>query len=325
MSVPDGTTGPADPSDPTSTGSTGGAGERLTSSEAAPLIHLLINTVAARTDSRVLAIKGLVLAHHGLRAPRISGDVDAIVHPADLDRFVAGMAAAGWVANATTTTPKLLEYHSVDLTNDHWPMSIDLHSYFPGFLAPADEVFDRLWARRTEFEQAGRPVLATDLVGSAVVAALHYLRHPAHKQAALETLAELASPHLAPDSQNAADLLALARDTGCVRPLSPFLDRLGLSTTPVHPSEETGYEQWRRATTADPRMAWWLEFRALPIHRRPAFLWYALMLKDDEMRTYHGDRTASTPLWRLRVERWKRISSHLVAVTRQRVAARRRG
>lgn len=198
------------------------AGSRLTPTEAAPLIHVLIATVAERTDSRVLAIKGLVLAHHELRAPRISGDVDAIVHPDDLDGFLAGMAAAGWVANATTTTPKLLEYHSVDLTNDHWPMSIDVHSYFPGFLAPADEVFDQIWARRNEFEQAGHLVPVTDLVSSALVAALHYLRHPGveHKQAALKTLAELAGPRFAPGSQYADELLSLARETGCVRPLS---------------------------------------------------------------------------------------------------------
>ncbi|WP_110239375.1 nucleotidyltransferase family protein [Nocardioides gilvus] len=301
------------------------AGERLTQTEAAPLIYVLTTTVAARTETRALAIKGVVLAHHGLRAPRVSGDVDVIVHPDDLDRFLAGMESAGWTANATTTTPKLLEYHSVDLTNDHWPMSIDVHSYFPGFLAPADEVFDRIWARRVEFDQAGHPVPATDLVSSAVVAALHYLRHPglAHKQAAMETLAELATPLFAPGSQNATDLVAFARDTGCVRPLTPFLERLGLPTTPVHPAEETGYERWRLATTADPRMAWWLEFRALPLRRRPAFLWYALMLEDEELRTYHGDRTVSTPLWRLRVERWKRVSSHLAGATRQKFSGRR--
>src|SRR5690606_19185868 len=136
-------------------------------------------------------------------------------------------------------------------------------------------------------------------------------------------LAKLASPLFPPGSPAAAALVQLARDTGCVRPLSPFLDRLGLSATPTHPDEESGYERWRLATTADPRMAWWLEFRALPLRRRPAFLWYAVMLEDEELRNYHGDRTVSTPLWRLRVERWRRVSSHLASATRAKVSTLR--
>lgn len=284
---------------------------RVTGAEAMPLLYALTADVARRTGSRVLAIKGVVLAEHGLRAPRVSADIDILMHPDDVAGFVAGMEAAGWHKAPATTTPKLLDFHSVNLLNDHWPMGIDAHTYFPGFLAPPVEVFEELWRRRHTIEQAGREVATTDRAGSAAVAALHYLRSPWRPQnsTALETLVGLSEP-LFRDAA-AADLVDCAQRTGSVLTLAPYLARLGISAEPTHPAEAAGIDHWRTATASDPRMAWVHQFRALKPHQWPAFAWRALMLEDDELRAYHGDQSTTTPLWRLRVQRWRRIGAAL--------------
>ena len=292
--------------------------------EAMPLLYALTADVATRVGARVLAIKGVVLAEHGLRAPRVSADVDVLMHPDDVQLFVAGMEAAGWRQAPETTTPKMLDFHSINLLNDHWPMGIDAHTYFPGFLAPSIEVFEELWRRRCTVEQAGREIPATDLAGSASIAALHYLRslwRPTN-DSAFTTLVERATPLF--QGAAADDLLDCAQRTGSVLTLTPFFDRLGIEApAPTHPAEDARIEHWRTATTSDPRMAWIHRFRALSPREWPGFLWTAIMLGDDELRAYHGDQTTTTPLWRLRVQRWRRIVAALPEIVARERARRR--
>lgn len=298
--------------------------DRVTRAEAMELLYALTADVARRTGTRVLAIKGFALTTHGLRAPRVSADIDVLMHPDDVDAFVAGMEGAGWRRTPETTTPKLLEFHSVDLLNDHWPMGIDAHTYYPGFLAPPAEVFEELWRRRHPIEQAGREVLATGLTGSAAIAALHHLRAPWQPQnaAALDALVERATPLFAGPAGE--DLLDCARATGAALTLAPFLERLGLTPPePTHPAEAERIDHWRTATTSDPRMAYLHRFRSLRPRQWPAFLWHALMLNDDELRAFHGDQTTTTPLWKLRVQRWRRIVEAVPGMLRREWTRRR--
>ncbi|GGD15081.1 nucleotidyltransferase family protein [Nocardioides daphniae] len=298
--------------------------ERVTGAEAMQLLYALTADVARRTGTRVLAIKGATLSHHGLRAPRVSADIDVLMHPDDVDTFVAGMEAAGWRQTPEMTGPKMMRFHSVNLLNDHWPMGIDAHVYFPGFLAASDEVFEELWRRRVPIVQAGREVWATDLASSASIAALHHLRAPWQptNMAALDALTGLAAPQLTGEAGQ--DLLDCARATGSVLTLTPFLERLGLTPpAPTHPAEAEQIDDWRLATTSDPRMAWVYRFRSLRPHQWPGFLWHALMLNDDELRAYHGDQTTTTPLWLLRVRRWRRIVEALPAMVRRELTRRR--
>lgn len=296
---------------------------RLTGAEAIPLAYALVARVAADHGIRALAIKGVVLAHHGLRAPRVSADVDVMVHPDDLDAMQSAMESAGWRLAGPHENPQILGHHSVDMVNDHWPIGLDLHSFFPGFLAPGGDVFDILWERRTALPQAGQPVHFSDLVSSAAIAALHHLRSlwQPENTAAFDVLVEKSLTRL--DAEARRELADLARATGAARTLAPYFARLGMEVEPVHPAEETEYDRWVLGTNAHPYAAWWYEFRALPWRRRPRFVWYALVLSPEEMRAYHGDHSLDTPLWKLRLQRIVRVAKASPGLVRREVSRRR--
>ncbi|MFC6152629.1 nucleotidyltransferase family protein [Nocardioides yefusunii] len=297
---------------------------RLSSAEAIPLAYALVARVAADHGIRALAIKGVVLAHHGLREPRVSADIDVMVHPDDLDAMQAAMESADWRLAGPHENPQILGHHSIDLLNDHWPIGLDLHSFFPGFLAPASEVFEILWQRRIELPQAGHPVQFTDLASSAAIAALHHLRSlwRPENETAFDRLVEKASTRL--DASDRADLSRLSEETGCVRPLAPFFDRIGMTVAPSHPAEDTEYERWMLGTTAHPYTAWWYAFKELPWRERPRYIWYALVLSPDEIRAYHGDHASETPLWKLRVQRVTRVCRAVPSVMKREIERRRK-
>ena len=53
-----------------------------------------------------------------------------------------------------------------------------MHCKFPGFLADPQVVFDALWDRRTTTRVAGRELPCCDVLGNALIMALHVLRTP---------------------------------------------------------------------------------------------------------------------------------------------------
>ena len=284
--------------------------DRLTHREAIPLAYALVARVAADHDIRLLAIKGAVLAHHELRAPRVSADIDVLLHPDELQGFLTAMVAVGWREQVETTAPRLRRQHAVNLINDHWPFGVDTHDHFPGFLAPPGEVFDELWRRRVELSQAGQPVWATDLSGSAAIAALHHLRErdkPANRTA-FDTLVTKTSARM--DGADLADLSTLATATGAVHTLTPFLEAVGAPAAPPHPDEAAQAAHWDRSTSADRAAVWRHGWEQTPWWRRPAFAWRAFQPDEGRLRQLYF-RDFETPLWRLRVRRARHVLGEL--------------
>lgn len=262
---------------------------RPTAQEAAPLVHVLCERVAQASGTRALAIKGPVVAMQGLRAPRVSADVDVLVHPDDLDRFVAAMKAAGWHGAVESTAPRLRRAHSVNLLHDHWPVGIDVHHHFPGFLAPDSDVFDTLWERRARIELAGVPVSTADPVSQVAVVGLHLLRDdPEGKGLRVKDLVERAGQVLSPSDQD--ELLDLAIRTDSVVPLRPVLEQLGLERArtidTTHPAELLSWLD--RAGGATPGTVWGRHLRRTPWWLWPMAVWRAVRLTDAEIATYHG-------------------------------------
>jgi len=261
---------------------------RPTAQEAAPLVHVLCERVAQASGTRALAIKGPVVAMQGLRAPRVSADVDVLVHPDDLDRFIAAMTAAGWHGAVETTAPRLVRAHSVNLLHDHWPVGIDVHHHFPGFLASDGDVFDTLWARRAQVELAGVPVSAADPVSQVAVVGLHLLREDAAGEGArVADLVERAAQVLS--ASDLDELLDLAVRTDSVVPLRPVLVRLGLERAatlePAHPAE---LATWFDRANARPGTVWGRHLRQTSWWRWPQAVWHAVWLTDAEITAYHG-------------------------------------
>lgn len=122
--------------------------------------------VARAEGVRVLFVKGLAAETQGLR-PRgeIGGDIDVLVEPPGFRRLVRALVDRGWLARPLTDQRfQIIRYHSVTLVHPEWPCDIDVHYYFPGFFATADQAFETLAADAEQVHSAGGllPVPAPD-------------------------------------------------------------------------------------------------------------------------------------------------------------------
>ena len=277
---------------------------RLRPGESAPLLQALIARAADDLGLCVLAIKGPVVALQGLRDERTSADVDVLVHPRDLRRLIGGLAALGWHESVRSTYPAIMRAHSVTLLNDLWPTGIDVHHYFPGFLADAGVVFDALWARHELVTLAGVPVPACDQVGQAAIVALHLLRDSADGNSdALGDLEDRARRLLGPEGVQA--LVRLAHETDATVTMRPFLVSLGVREQDLGPARDPeALEEWNRGVRAVAAQPWLMLFAQTPVHRWPRTLWHAVMLTDEEILASNQVRRGEASLALLR---WHRI------------------
>lgn len=278
--------------------------DRVTAGEGALLLHALCWRVAHDNGLRVLAIKGPAVAMQGLRAPRRSGDVDVLVHPEDLDAFVDALVSLGWHKAPTITAPRIMPAHALNLLNERWPLGIDVHHFFPGYLDDAAAVFEELWRRRVSVEMAGVPVLTCDPVTHASLVALHLLRDdPEAKGSLLADLRERSLDVLGP--HGVAELPVVAARTGAVATLRPFLLSLGIEADDLGDlSDSESLSLWRQYTTAPASLPWVLKLAETPKRRWPREVWRAVMLSEEEIRAYHSGMDAEASVTRMR---WRRI------------------
>ncbi|MBO9704835.1 MAG: nucleotidyltransferase family protein, partial [Arthrobacter sp.] len=126
----------------------------LPMSSATPLAYAMVDRLARTNGIRVLAIKGPVLAAMGLRPRKVSSDADILVEPDRMAELCAVLESKGWRDREVRFSPSILDPHSRTLIHPEWPCDIDVHSYFPGFFGPAEDVFDVLWEGRVSVSMA---------------------------------------------------------------------------------------------------------------------------------------------------------------------------
>jgi hypothetical protein len=276
----------------------------LTLDEAVALGYAMVVRAAEDVGVRALAIKGPVLALQGLREPKASVDVDVLVDPAGLARVLSALAGLGWHDDGLTETPGIVPQHSVTVRHPRWPCEVDVHHWFPGFLADPAEVFDVLWARRTTVPIAHTPVTSCDPVGSAAIAALHYLRDQ-HKQAPLDELAGTVRGTWT--ATQVEELATLAADTGAADTLRPFLDQVGApavaSTRPLVVPLVDWHTRSQTGTTEV--LPWLVELGRTPLARRPGLVWRAVWLRDEQFRGW--DPSLPQTRGALARARWARV------------------
>ena len=146
--------------------------------EAVPLCAAWADRFASANGFRALMIKGSVLTDQGLRGNHTSVDVDVLVDPAVYDDYLASLRHAGWDVKIESTVAGAAERHATTVYHQAWPITIDVHRRFPGFLADPRVVFEALWQHRTEATVAHTQVTTLDPVAHAALQALHYLRSP---------------------------------------------------------------------------------------------------------------------------------------------------
>ncbi|WP_170219215.1 nucleotidyltransferase family protein [Nocardioides litoris] len=277
----------------------------LTLDEGVELGYALVLRVAADAGVRALPIKGPVLSRQGLRAHRSSADVDVLVDPAGLPRVQAALEAIGWHDDGFYDTPGIVPWHSVNHRHPQWPCEVDLHHWFPGFLADPGVVFDVLWARRTTVELAARSIDAPDVVAHAAIIALHHLRdgHDTYKQGLLVDLAAVVAGWT---DDRRDDLARLAAATGASHALAPFLQQVGVpvlaATVPLAiPTRDWDLRSQTHTTEVFP---WLVGLSRTPWHRRPAFVWQAWRTGDQAVRRAgESDRRAVAAARRARLRR----------------------
>lgn len=248
-----------------------------------------------------------------LRVPRGSQDVDVLVDPTGFDAMIDELSAIGWYPYfQAPTAMQWMPAHAVSLKHAAWPCALDVHRFFPGCLAPPQQVFDELWVRRSSVRLGGRDVPCPDVAGSAVVAGLHGLRAPDswREKAELVYLTSELGRRL--DEAERADLAALASLMGARDTLGPMLEALGVAPEPASTGPEAqgsadALADWhlRRASGRYPTLMRLEEVRRTSWRRVPGVLWHALLLTEDEIRYTTPDMPAGR--WGLARGRLKRI------------------
>ena len=274
----------------------------LTITEAVPLGAASVMRLATEAGVRTLMIKGEVLEQQGLRGHYESVDVDVLVDPGEYDRYLALLAEHGWQPMTHSTAPSIIEKHAVTVLHEFWPISIDVHQHFPGFLTDPQVVFDHLWERRTTAHVAGVDVAAPDRIGHAAVVALHYLRDPQSGKS-MNGMPDLVDRIRATFSaDDLRELAEVAAATGSADTMRTFLDEVGAPRIGIGSTDEAALTTWKLRTESGGSTAWAVGIGRKPVWRWPAEVWHAIMLSDDEMASYHQSEGET-----LRQARWRRF------------------
>ena len=282
----------------------------LRTADAVELAYGLVQLRATQAAIRVLFVKGPVANYHQTRPQRTSADADVLVEPRRYQDFIALLGADEWFERPKAELLSRVTEHSITLINQTWPCDIDVHEFFPGFLADPAEVFELLWQRRTPVQVANRICYGTDLLGSILIQGLHSIRSSTSNQrhpAELAYLYDDVAPRLSEQDKNA--LRELCEATGADFTLGGLLEKLGvpLATRPLPAkwrdkaiawharvqSDSTGAGQW---ITSIRKMVWW---------KRPYFLFRILWPTEADFRIGRFDLE---PGWLAGfIGRWKRI------------------
>jgi hypothetical protein len=258
--------------------------------EAVALCTAWIQSEARARGIRLLVLKGATLTHQGLREPRSSSDVDVLIEPSRFGEFTAEISRAGWLEFADTFASDQFVLHSRTFRRDGWPNAVDIHSEWPGFLAPVDEVFELLWRRRETVMFAHVPCDVPDRMSGLLMLGLHSLRGTAAQGRHQRELTGLLDLDLT--SEERSDAASLARSTGSAAPLRSLLTQLGIA---IDVREEdmltSGYAEWhRKVAQAQGRTASWLiELRRAPWRRKPLVLRHGVWPTDRDLLAEHPE------------------------------------
>lgn len=280
----------------------------LRADEAVELNHAWVSSLAAAHGIRALIIKGPALARQGLREERLSADTDILVDPARFSALCDLVLAAGWRERASILIAEHTSPHSRTFVRDGWPCDLDVHRFFPGFLADPAVVFDALWARRENLDFAHQQRPVTDRAGSALILALHSVRSTQQQRRHPVELAQLTRVTLTPDEKSAVGTLALA--TGSAATLAEVLPQLG-----IHVDAPTGelispeLREWRELVDvgAYGSYFWLRAFRHSPLRDWPRLAWRAFWPTDHDLLIARPEiPDAFWPKLRGRTARWGR-------------------
>ncbi|MGU3645884.1 nucleotidyltransferase family protein [Microbacterium sp. C23T] len=274
--------------------------------EADELAAAWVCALAERRGIRALLIKGPALHLHGLREERVSADVDLLVEPARFEELCEAIVESGWATRPSGLIGELTTLHSITFMRDGWPCNLDVHSFFPGFLADPADVFKALWRHRWTIPLAHRNCLTLDKVAGALVLGLHSMRGTTMQARHAEELEQLIRTPFTADERT--DLGTLARETGCLATLEIVLRRIGVDLEPSAAElASPDLREWRELVSAGSHGSYlWLRaLRKSRWHDRPRLLWRAfwpsrrdlLIARPETVDTLRGRTRARLARW----------------------------
>lgn len=288
----------------------------LTQREALSLLPALALHVAEQCGTRLLLVKGDSYTHHGLRNERVHADIDVLLSPDDVTPFLAAMTDLGWHSRYGEYDDYPLPSHSKTLIHERWPIDIDVHRRFPGFLRDPRQVFEELWDTRSEVTLAGRRVPVTGLAASALVLALHSVRSKLDDPRYAPELERLCEAARGWDTKTRDDVRDLAIRTGCSQSLAQVLPRLGVEANLPDGADPIDLQRWASNLERgfpSPSL-WFRNFRGSPLHSWPRMLWDTIWPNEAYLRGTRQIRPGKAALNRARRERIFRGSRNLLAV-----------
>lgn len=244
--------------------------------DACALAAAWVGALGEQHTFRLLVIKGQTLAHHGLRPPRTSADVDILVDPQQFDDFCVAVRMAGWRQRPVTEVGAMWAGHSLTFVNDTWPCDIDVHRYFPGFLADPSKTFDLLWRSRDSMLIANRLVPIPSRLASILISGLHQLRDGDTRADEAE-MASVTSVEISDDERPA--IVELAKATEALEPARDLLLRLGIHADELPPFRDSAaVREWhaRAAANASGVFFWMILLERTPAGGRLGVLGRAL-------------------------------------------------
>jgi hypothetical protein len=141
--------------------------------------HASAEFVARECGADVLHIKGAAVDPRTNPLRPGGTDADVLVRPAHVQRFMTGLASAGWVLWCDFDEGSRFE-HAASLHHPVYGM-LDVHQNFPGIHAAAERNFATLWSRRVTRTVAGIACPVLDGLGERLVLVLHAARtSPSH-------------------------------------------------------------------------------------------------------------------------------------------------
>lgn len=137
------------------------------------LLHGYMQLIAEANNVDILHLKGAAIHPELNRTPRGSVDVDVLVRPDHVDRFIEALHLGGW-ETVTGFEEGSAFGHAMNLR--HRLGLVDVHRNWPGFGIPAADAFDTLWQRRAQQVIAEIPCAVPSLQDQRLILLLHYGR-----------------------------------------------------------------------------------------------------------------------------------------------------
>jgi hypothetical protein len=259
---------------------------------AVALLPALVAATATQHAIRTMLIKGPVLAAQSLRAPRHSSDADVLIDPKHFERFCALMSERGWSDRDSKALAPLggvdvspLAPHSLTLLHPQWPSSIDVHRFYPGFLANPQAVFDELWKQRGSYRSGNYPCSRPSRIDHWLLAMLHIERSPRDAE---RTELLNAARDFSPAEREA--LAVRSVQLGAAWPLEHHLAHLGIPVPAVPDFLARARADWLILVSPDPHDDYAVadEMARASLLGRVRILWRAAFPPEQTFRMFHN-------------------------------------